>query len=78
MRVRVKVKVKVKVKVPVGSTDQSEEVLPEVLGHQPEEGEEGPAERVVAGVAVVGVLSRLHAAEALRTLAVETPHSYSP
>ena len=45
---------------------QHVEILPEVLGHESEEGEEGPAEAVEAGVAVVGVPARLHTGVALR------------
>ncbi len=40
---------------PGGAQDALVEVLPEVLSHQPEGGEEGPAERVEARVAEVGV-----------------------
>jgi len=43
---------------PVGTgtgTDQLEQVLPEVLSHQPEQRQVGPAERVVARVSVVRV-----------------------
>ena len=52
--------------------DQLKEVLPVVLGHEPEESEEGPAEGVKAGVAVVGVPPRLYTLVALRTLPVDT------
>lgn len=41
--------------------NQLEKVLPVVLGHESEEGEEGPAKRVKAGVAIVGVPPSLHA-----------------
>lgn len=51
-----------------GSAYQLEEVLPEVLCHEAEEGQEGPAEGVVAGVAIVGVPPSLHALVALRAL----------
>ena len=58
--------------------DQLKEVLPVVLGHEPEESEEGPAEGVEAGVAVVGVPPRLHTLVALRTLPVDaTPTGQS-
>lgn len=40
--------------------NQLEKVLPVVLGHESEEGEESPAERVKAGVAIVGVPPSLH------------------
>lgn len=51
-----------------GSAYQLEEVLPVVLGHEAEEGQEGPAEGVIAGVAIVGVPPGLHALVALRAL----------
>lgn len=39
----------------MGQLYQLEEVLPIVLCHEAEESQEGPAEGVVAGVAIVGV-----------------------
>lgn len=47
--------------------------LPAVLCHQAEQGQEGPAEGVEAGVAIVGVATRLQALEAIRTLPVNIP-----
>lgn len=47
---------------------QLEEVLPVVLGHEAEESQKGPAERVVAGVAVVGVPSGLDTLITLRAV----------
>lgn len=44
-----------------GQLYQLEEVLPIVLCHEAEESQEGPAEGVIAGVAVVGVPPSLHA-----------------
>lgn len=46
------------------------EVLPVVLRHQAEQGQEGPAEGVEAGVAVVRVPSHLQTVEAVGTLPV--------
>jgi len=43
------------------SANQLENVLPVVLGHESEEGQEGPAKRVKTGVAIVGVPPSLHA-----------------
>ena len=44
------------------------EVLPVVLCHEPEEGEEGPAEGVKTGVAIVWVPPRLQTVKAVRAL----------
>lgn len=49
----------------LGKLYQLEEILPVVLGHEAEESEEGPAEGVIAGVAIVGVPSSLDALIAL-------------
>lgn len=46
------------------------EVFPVVLGHEAEQRQEGPAERVKAGVAVVRVTSRLQAVKAVWALPV--------
>lgn len=43
------------------SANQLEKVLPVVLGHESEEGQEGPAKRVKTGVTEVGVPPSLHA-----------------
>ena len=43
------------------SANQLEDVFPVILRHESEEGEEGPAEGVEVGVAIVGVGSSLHA-----------------
>ena len=48
-----------------------EEVLPIVLGHEAEESQEGPAEGVIAGVAVVGVPPGLDALITLRAMPVD-------
>lgn len=47
------------------------EVLPVVLRHQAEQGQEGPAEGVEAGVAVVRVPSYLQTVEAVGALPVK-------
>jgi hypothetical protein len=47
---------------------QLEEVLPIVLGNEAEESQEGPAEGIVAGVAIVGVPSSLDALITLRAM----------
>jgi len=57
------------------STNQLEEIFPKVLSHEPEEREEGPAERVVAGVPVVWVPPRPHTHKALWTNAAEGTHA---
>lgn len=49
-----------------GPLYQLEEVLPIVLCHEAEESQEGPAEGVIAGVAIVGVPSGLDALITLR------------
>ena len=51
-----------------GSLYQLEEVLPVVLCHEAEESQEGPAERVIAGIAVVGVPPGLDALITLRAM----------
>lgn len=51
-----------------GHLYQLEKVLPVVLRHETEESQEGPAEGVVAGVAIVGVPPSLHAFVALRAV----------
>ena len=48
------------------------EVLPVVLGHESEEREEGPAEGVEAGVAVIWIPTRFHTREALWAEPVRT------
>lgn len=48
-----------------GHLYQLEKVLPVVLCHETEESQEGPAEGVVAGVAIVGVPPSLYALVAL-------------
>ena len=50
---------------------QHVEVLPEVLCHEPEESQEGPAETVEAGVAVVWIPPSFHASVALWAAAGE-------
>lgn len=52
------------------SANQLEKVLPIVLGHESEEGQEGPAKRVKTGVAKVGVPSSLHACVSLWALPI--------
>lgn len=52
------------------SANQLEKVLPVVLGHESEEGQEGPAERVKTGVAKVGVPPSLHACVSFWALSV--------
>lgn len=47
---------------------QLEEVLPVVLCHEAEERQEGPAEGVIAGVAIVGVPPGFHALVTLGAL----------
>lgn len=54
------------------STNQLEQVLPVVLRHESEEGQEGPAEGVVAGVAVVGVSPSLYARESFWALPINS------
>lgn len=51
-----------------GQPYQLEEVLPVVLCHEAEESQEGPAESVIAGVAIVGVPPRLDALVTLRAV----------
>lgn len=51
-----------------GAAYQLEEVLPVILCHEAEESQKGPAEGVVAGVAIVGVAPGLHALITLRTV----------
>lgn len=41
--------------------NQLEKIFPVVLGHESEEGQEGPAKRIKAGVTKVGVPPSLHA-----------------
>lgn len=48
-----------------GHLYQLKKVLPVILRHETEESQEGPAEGVVAGVAIVGVPSSLDAFVAL-------------
>ena len=48
-----------------GHLYQLEKVLPVVLRHQTEESQEGPAEGVKAGIAIVGVPPSLYAFVAL-------------
>lgn len=48
-------------------TNQLEQVFPEVLCHEAEEGEEGPAEVVVAGVSIIWIPSHFHTHVTLRT-----------
>lgn len=50
--------------------NQVEKVLPAVLGHESEEGEESPAKRVKAGVAIVGVPPSLHAQVSFGALSI--------
>lgn len=52
------------------SANQLEKVLPVVLGHESEEGQEGPAKRVKTGVAKVGVPPGLHACVSLWALSI--------
>lgn len=52
--------------------NQLEKALPVVLGHESEEGEEGPAKRVKAGVAIVGVPPSLHAHVSFWALSINT------
>lgn len=52
------------------SANQLEKVLPVVLGHESEEGEEGPAKGVKTGVAIVGVPPSLHARVSLWALPI--------
>lgn len=47
---------------------QLEEVLPIILCHEAEESQEGPAEGVIAGVAIVGVPPSLHTLVTLRAV----------
>lgn len=54
------------------SANQLEKVLPVVLGHESEECQEGPAKRVKAGVAKVGVPPSLHARKSFWALPVNT------
>lgn len=48
-------------------TNQLEQVFPEVLCHEAEEGEEGPAEGVVVGVSVIRIPPRFYTHVSLRT-----------
>lgn len=57
------------------SANQLEKVLPVVLGHESEEGKEGPAEGVKARVAIVGVPACLQACESIRTLSIQKKKS---
>lgn len=52
------------------SANQLEKVLPVVLGHESEEGQEGPAKRVKTGVAKVWVPPSLHAGVSFRALPI--------
>lgn len=48
-------------------TDQVEQVLPEVLGHESEQSQKCPTEGVIAGVAIVWVPPGLQTAVSIRT-----------
>lgn len=48
-------------------TDLLVQVFPEVLGHESEQGEEGPAEGVEAGVAIVWITTRFDTYKTLWT-----------
>lgn len=52
------------------SANQLEKVLPVVLGHKSEEGKEGPAKRVEAGVAKVRIPPSLHACVSFWALSI--------
>lgn len=51
------------------------EILPVVLCHQAKQGEKGPPEGVEAGVAVVGVPSRLQTVKPIWTLSAKQTHA---
>ena len=55
---------------------QHVEILPEVLGHESEEGEESPSKAVKAGVTIVGVPSSFHTCKALWTSTERNAHKF--
>lgn len=52
------------------------EIFPVVLRHQAKQGQKGPPKGVEAGVAVIGVPSRLQTVKPIRALSVTQTHRY--